>query len=406
MTSATTMPDLTVVPRKSRVARPARLAIATINRSDGDTGVHAHTRILAAGMRDASVECDVISPFTGTRLWVPVFAIRPLLLHRFNRTWSTLWHRRWHMAALRRNLLRHLSKARPDVVLAQCPVSARAALDVRDALNASFRVAMVCHFNHSEAAEYRDKGELSDSAHYQAMLAFEAHVLEEVDRVIYVSQWARQNVEGVRGLHTKSSAVVLNGIPQLASSRSSRSDIGLTDNDLVLMNVGSLEPRKNQLALLDLFAMIRDHFNRAKLVLIGDGPARDEIRQRIAEKKLADSVRLLGHRRDAAALLPLADMYVHYATLENCPLVLLEAARAGTPIAAVPTGGVPELQAALDCKIELHPDDLRGTLARLTPLLQDADLRKKCGERARSAFARSFTGDSMTQNYLEALSFD
>ena len=53
---------------------------------------------------------------------------------------------------------------------------------------------------------------------------------------------------------------------------------------------------------------------------------------------------------------------MHYATLENCPLVLIEAARAGVPVAAIPAGGVPELQAALDCKFDLIPHDLRGTL--------------------------------------------
>src|SRR5439155_273287 len=155
----------------------------------------------------------------------------------------------------------------------------------------------------------------SDLRRYDEMLAFESRVLEEVDRVIYVSQWARRNVEDVRGLHSKSAAVVRNGAAELASSRKlSRNDLGLADDDLVLMNVGSLEPRKNQLALIDLFALIRERLDRAKIVLIGDGPARNDIERKIADKRLSDSTRLLGHRRDVAALLPLADFYVHYAT--------------------------------------------------------------------------------------------
>jgi hypothetical protein len=36
------------------------------------------------------------------------------------------------------------------------------------------------------------------------MLAFEDRVLREVDRVIYVSNWAAQSVEQARGLRTKS----------------------------------------------------------------------------------------------------------------------------------------------------------------------------------------------------------
>ena len=389
-------------------ARVGRVVIATINREEGDTGVHTHTRMLAGGMRDAGVACDIISPFGGSKKWLPIFAVRPLVLHRVNRTWSTLWHRKFHLAALRENLMRQLAgDATPDAVIAQCPVSAKAAIDVRDLLRAKFPIAMVCHFNGSEATEYRDKGELASSRHYQAMLDFEQNVLESVDRVIYVSNWARENVEAVRGIRTKSSAVIWNGMSDeaAASSAIKRVNIGVRDDDLVIMNVGSLEPRKNQLGLIDLFAVVRDHFDKAKLVLVGDGPARDEIGQKIDEKHLADSVRLLGHRRDVSSLLPLADLYVHYANLENCPLVLIEAARAALPIAAVPTGGVPELLDALDCKFEINPADGRGTLERLRPLLQDAATRKDTGMRAQEAYRRTFTAAAMTRAYIDALTF-
>ena len=389
-------------------ARVGRILIATINREEGDTGVHTHTRMLAGGLREAGVTCDVISPFGGSKKWLPVFAVRPLLLHRVNRTWSTLWHRKFHMLALRQNLMRQLaSEAAPDAVIAQCPVSAKAAMDVRDAVGKKFPIAMVCHFNGSEASEYRDKGELSSSRHYQAMLDFETRVLESVDRVIYVSNWARQNVETVRGIRAKSSAVIWNGMSDAAVSAQqlTRAYIGVAEGDLVIMNVGSLEPRKNQLGLIDLFAVVRDHFDNAKLVLVGDGPARDDLKQKIDEKRLADSVRLLGHRRDVPSLLLLADLYVHYANLENCPLVLIEAARAMLPIAAVPTGGVPELLDALDCKFEIDPADVRGTLERLRPLLEGAALRKQVGTRAQEAYRRTFTADAMTRAYLDALTF-
>ena len=59
--------------------------------------------------------------------------------------------------------------------------------------------------------EYRAKGELADSRTYNAMMNFESRVLEEVDRVIYVSNWSRENVEAVRGLRTRSSKVIWNG---------------------------------------------------------------------------------------------------------------------------------------------------------------------------------------------------
>lgn len=379
------------------------IVIATINRPEGDTGVHTHTRMLAAGLSAAGVRCEVVSAFSAGAQWRAVFAVRPLLLKRISGTASTLWHRKWHMAALRAALLRHAAAQRPDVIIAQCPVSARAALDVRQQVNARFPVVLVCHFNQSEAAEYRAKGELAGEDHYRDMLAFEDRVLEEVDRIIYVSDWARQSVEQTRGLRTKSSAVVWNGVDESMAPALTRDRLGLGEEDFVLINVGSLEPRKNQLGLLDLFATIHAQYPQSRLVLVGDGPARGEVEQKIADLDLAAAVRLLGHRRDVPALLPLADLYVHYAALENCPLALIEAARAGLAFAAVPAGGVPELQRALDCRYELQPHDLRSSMDNIRPLLDDPALRKSAGGRARDRFAAAFTRDAMTAAYLAAM---
>src|SRR5262249_31419718 len=154
-------------------------------------------------------------------------------LHKVNKSWSTLWHRRWHRSALHENLKRYVAAEPPDAVVAQCPVSARSAMDVREAVRGTFPIAMVCHFNHSEASEYRDKGDLCGQSRYEQMLAFEDKVLREVDRVIYVSNWARTNVEQARGLRTKSSAVIWNGVDDLAAATSlKRADLDLADGDI------------------------------------------------------------------------------------------------------------------------------------------------------------------------------
>jgi glycosyltransferase involved in cell wall biosynthesis len=188
------------------------------------------------------------------------------------------------------------------------------------------------------------------------------------------------------------------------TSNLTRRELGISDDAIVLINVGSLEPRKNQLGLLPLFAEINAQHPTTRLVLVGDGPQRNEIERKIAQLELSAAVTLLGHRRDVPALLPLADLYVHYASLENCPLALIESARAGVPFAAVPAGGVPELQTALGCRIELTPHDLRQSLDNVRPLLENADLRKKQGRTAREKFVATFTHQAMTRAYLEALS--
>jgi glycosyltransferase involved in cell wall biosynthesis len=380
-----------------------KLFIATINRPEGDTGIHAHTRSLVTGMTRAGVHCDVVSPFSRNPLWLPVFAVRPLLLKRLNQTWSTRWHRYWHGMALQQNLLMQMRCEHPKAILAQCPVSARAALNARAALGLEVPIVAVCHFNYSEASEYRDKGELRGQPAFRAVIDLEVDVLSRVDKVIYVSQWARKMVEHDRAITPKSSAVVWNGISDEPLAQPlDRAALGLSDQDVVLINVGSLEPRKNQIGLLDLFARIAQAHPAAKLLLVGDGPDRDAIQWKITSLGLQDRVHCLGFRSDVPALLAISDLYVHYAKLENCPVVLLEAARAGVPAATVPAGGAAEILAALGAGVLLNAD-AEKSLQSLMPLLKDAAARREMGRCAREGFLSRFTQDAMVRHYLAEL---
>jgi glycosyltransferase involved in cell wall biosynthesis len=382
-------------------ARGASILIASLNRPRGITGVHTHTSALCDGLQQFGYSAQHVNPFSGSQAWLAFFAARPLL-DRINKTAATLWYRHWHAAALRTNLSKACA-ASPDVILAQCPVSACVALDVRAKRNLRTVVALVAHFNHSEAEEYRQLGSLSDSA-YQRMLEFENRVLREVDQVIYVSDFARQVVESERKVQIRRSTVIHNGIPDVSKTANiTRADLGLSPDDLVLINVGTLEPRKNQLNLLNLFDEIRKHHANAKLLLVGDGSHRAQLESSIRTRDLTDSVKLLGSRSDVHDLLSLADLYIHYAKLENCPVVLLEAARAGVPFAAIPSGGIPELQSSLNVNIALDPANIHNSFTTLHPLLGNPQLRGELGSRARAAFESHFTTAAMTRAYLEAM---
>lgn len=380
-------------------AKTATIVIATLEPVRGETGVQTHSRTLHAGLTTAGQPCVLQTPLAHTRLWVPVFAVRPLLLKRVSPTLSTWWLRHWHEAALRGGIIDATRGRNVAAVVAQCPVSARAALDARERLGRDFAVAMVCHFNYSEATEYRDKGELKSQRYFDSILAQEKRVLESVDHVVYVSGWARRVVEDERGIRPRASSVIWNGVaPQPAPSGITRADIGLNPDDLVLISVGTLEPRKNQLALVKLFARVVRKHPAARLVLVGDGPARGAIESAIADLGLGDEVKLLGFRRDVAHLLPLADLYVHASLLENCPIVLLEAARAGLPVAAVPAGGVPELLAALGgSPLDLEDPDSIQTL------LADPATRAHAGRAAHRAFEQNFTREAMVAAYARLL---
>ncbi|WP_375434413.1 glycosyltransferase family 4 protein [uncultured Hymenobacter sp.] len=113
----------------------------------------------------------------------------------------------------------------------------------------------------------------------------------------------------------------------------------------ILLNAGQLEARKNQRFLIPVAAELRRRNVDFVLALVGRGEDEALLRQLIEEAGLTNHVFLLGYHRDVLALLRTADVYVHTALRENCPLVLIEAMAARCPAVALAVGGVPELLA-------------------------------------------------------------
>ena len=91
-----------------------------------------------------------------------------------------------------------------------------------------------------------------------------------------------------------------------------------------------------------------------RLVVAGDGPARNELEALIAERGYRDRVRLLGTRSDVADLLAALDLFVLSSLSESMSIAVAEALVAGLPVVATRTGGVPEITG-------------NGAFARLVP---------------------------------------
>ena len=408
------------------------LVIATVTNPKALTGVHKHIQTFYDGVRDAGHLCAIVSSFSGSRKWLPIFAVRPLLLKHINKTWSTQWYRFWHYLSLRKNLRQYMMHNHADVVLAQDSLSAHAAVAVRNDLGLDYKVTFTCHFNGSEAEEFRKKGELNDDVAYQKMLAFEDATLLNVDKVIYVSKWSQDSVEMNRLIRPRNSTVIWNGIPAAVSANPAlRATFGLEQDDLVLINVGTIDPRKNQIGLVNLFAAIVAKYPKARLLLVGDGPRRKEVQYQVNQLGLSGKVQLLGAQQDVSSLMQMADIYIHYALMESFGIVLLEAARAGIPVAALPVGGLaellrklrsvaipaegyggtPDIQSSLEESVAIPAEgyggtpDIQSSLEELDPLLSNPMLRNELGRRAQLQFRRFFTSEAMIDSFLEAVSF-
>lgn len=166
----------------------------------------------------------------------------------------------------------------------------------------------------------------------------------------HVSPQARLAMVDAGAVPAARIVVMPNGIdtlqfrPDPAERSIARAELGLADDTRLLLNIGRLVPEKAQTVLIDAFARLKaDTTTPARLAIVGEGPERLVLEQRIRQHRLEGSVTLAGMRRDVAALLNAADLFVLSSEIEGMPLAVGEALACGCPVVSTDAAGVAEL---------------------------------------------------------------
>lgn len=126
-----------------------------------------------------------------------------------------------------------------------------------------------------------------------------------------------------------------------------RRKLGFAQEEKLAIHVGSMQPAKNHLRLVDIFLQVARSEPSAHLLVVGRRDQRIEaaIRSRARAAKMADRIRILGERDDVPLLLRAANVLVFPSVREGLPGAVLEACAACTPVVASDLGGVLEIAA-------------------------------------------------------------
>ena len=107
-------------------------------------------------------------------------------------------------------------------------------------------------------------------------------------------------------------------------------ELGIPPTAFVLGHVGRFTEAKNHEYLIDIFAEVVRRVPKAYLLLVGDGPLRQVMTEKVQRMELTDKVILTGMRLDVPRLMMGAmDVFVFPSRWEGLPLVLVEAQAAG-----------------------------------------------------------------------------
>ena len=189
-------------------------------------------------------------------------------------------------------------------------------------------------------------GWIETSAGLRLYKRIELRLLRAFDALVVVSQAQRDTLRRA-GIRDERIRWIPNGIDTQryspAAAVASRAEFGIAQSAFLFGCVARLAPEKNIAALVDAVTALRREGADVALLLVGDGPERARLAERVSAAGIEDAVRFAGALADTARVYPMLDAFVLPSLTEGMPLAALEAMACERPIVASAVGELPQL---------------------------------------------------------------
>ena len=166
-----------------------------------------------------------------------------------------------------------------------------------------------------------------------------------------------------------------------------RAKLGIPVEKKVILFVGNLVAVKGVSSLLAAVARVAEAEPLVALILVGEGPLREELIAQAERLGIAERCQWwqpVKHEK-IPEMMSAADILVLPSQHEGFGLVALEAHACGLPVVAANVGGLPEIVADHRTGFLVEPGDVDGLLAGIKKLLAAEELRRSMGEAAQLA---------------------
>ena len=176
-----------------------------------------------------------------------------------------------------------------------------------------------------------------------------------------------------------------------------------------IVAVGRLVEKKGFGDLVEACALLARDGRDVRCQIVGEGPYEGDLRARVAEHGLEDSVALLGPRTQrevrelvqGSAVLAAPCVVGVDGNRDGLPTVLIESLALGTPAVATPLTGIPELLRDGETGLLVPQHDAPALAAALARILDDEVLASGLAERGRALVERCFDVDDAASRLRE-----
>jgi len=233
--------------------------------------------------------------------------------------------------------------------------------------------------------------------------------LERTGKTIFVSEHTRELWRGHHGLQR--TALIPNGIDlahfdtvRAMDKAALRASLGQPADGLLLVSVGSINPRKAQADILEAIAALPEEMHGTlRLALVGARPSEylEEIHSRINSlPSLQGRVHIEPETHDVAHWYRAADAFVFASKNESYPRVIVEAMSFGLPIVSSAVFGTQEQIVDGESGLLFPPGDIAHMTRHLHRLLADPQARNALAKSAATRFWELVTYREMVHQYF------
>jgi glycosyltransferase involved in cell wall biosynthesis len=221
-------------------------------------------------------------------------------------------------------------------------------------------------------------------------------ILRFCEKIIVVSSEIMNDL--VRSRINKSQIVVIQnavqvpyGNKEFEEHRNNKRQQLLIDRDtFVIGYVGRLSEEKGVRYLIEAASLLKRDIVSFKLIILGDGPKRNELESSTKMQEADDYIEFLGFQSDIEKWMPAMDVLVLPSLSEGTPMALLEAMSVGIPIIATAVGGVPGVVSDGVNGFLVEPEDVYGLKEKILTLFENGQLRNKLSAGALKTIEEKF----------------
>jgi len=223
------------------------------------------------------------------------------------------------------------------------------------------------------------------------------------DKIIAVSGSVKEDVMRYDGVPDGKVEIVYNGIDidrftDLDES-TLRSELGILMETPIIGTVGRLAFQKGQRYLLEAVSIVKKKFPQIVLLMVGDGPLKDELKSYAKTLGLDDAVIFTGSRRDIPLLLAAMDIFVLPSLWEGLSISLIEAMAAGKPVIAADIAPIRELINTQEVGMLVPPRNSGAIADTIELLLTEEVLAEEMGIAARKRVFSDFSIETTLSRY-------